>query len=130
MDVIAALEAELAKDRYGPLREHLAVNDDQMLEQLVKMRKMKHLTQDEVASRMHRSKTAVSNFERLGSDPHLSTIRRYAAAVGGRIVTRLEDFDSEMVGADAVAFDVSITVPKNANLPTTHSSPAGVWETV
>ncbi|KZF07841.1 hypothetical protein A2J03_22615 [Rhodococcus sp. EPR-157] len=131
MDIIAALEAELAEDRYGPLREHLAVNDDHLLEQLVKMRKSKHLTQDEVAARMHRSKTAVSNFERLGSDPHLSTIRRYAAAIGGRIVTRLDDFDSEVLDTEVDAIvSVSIKVPKSGNLPETRQSPAGVWETV
>ena len=112
MDARDALEAALAEDPYTPLREHLACNDDHLIEDLVAMRKAKGLTQDEVAARMNRSKTSVSNFERLGADPHLSTIRRYAAAVGGRITTRLSDFDEEL-HHDTAAMTVSSHAHEN-----------------
>lgn len=75
------------------LREALAREDSDFLEQLVQMRKDKGLTQQSVAERMHRDKSAVSNFERLSSDPHLSTIRRYAAAIGACISHQVQDFD-------------------------------------
>lgn len=96
MNPIEQFEAEVtAGDPYAPLHDQLAVNDDRMLEELVAMRKRKGLSQDTVAKRMNRSKTAVSNFERLGADPHLSTIRRYAAAVGAEIRSRVCDFDEQ-----------------------------------
>lgn len=80
-------------DEYGTLRDRLADADDCLLEELVTLRKQKRLTQEEVALRMGRSKTAVSNFERLGSDPHLSTIRRYAAAIGALVTHQVRDYD-------------------------------------
>ncbi|HEY5858352.1 MAG TPA: helix-turn-helix transcriptional regulator [Aldersonia sp.] len=49
------------------------------------MRKTKGITQAEVARRIGRDPAVVSNFERLGSDPHLSTIRRYARAIDARV---------------------------------------------
>lgn len=129
MDAIDALEAQLAADPRAPLREHLALNDDRMLETLVVLRKTKNLTQDEVAVRMNRSKTAVSNFERLGSDPHLSTIRRYAAAVGGRIVTRIVDFDAELAGERA-AETLTMAVPKQTAPTATPNKALGHWKKV
>jgi transcriptional regulator with XRE-family HTH domain len=111
MNTIEQLEAELtSNDPYGALQDRLVQNDDNMLEELVAMRKRKGLSQDVVASRMNRSKTAVSNFERLGADPHLSTIRRYAAAVGAQITTRVHDFDligQLFEGATLVRVEVS-----------------------
>ncbi|WP_248488903.1 helix-turn-helix domain-containing protein [Tsukamurella sp. PLM1] len=101
-DMISALEKELAADPYGRLHERLAMNDDELLEALVVLRRTKKLTQDQVAERMGRSKTAVSNFERLGADPHLSTIRRYAAAIGALISTRVEDYDLVRVGLEPI----------------------------
>ncbi|MFD6883004.1 helix-turn-helix domain-containing protein [Rhodococcus sp. NPDC060084] len=80
-------------DGYGKLRDRLVDADDCLLESLVTLRKQKRLTQEEVALRMGRSKTAVSNFERLGSDPHLSTIRRYAAAIGALVTHQVRDYD-------------------------------------
>lgn len=92
-DLLSNLEEELAADPYGRLHERLAMNDDELLEALVVLRRTKKLTQEQVAARMNRSKTAVSNFERLGADPHMSTIHRYAAAIGALITTRVEDYD-------------------------------------
>jgi transcriptional regulator with XRE-family HTH domain len=68
-------------------RENAAIDRDmRLIESLVTMRKQRGLTQAEVAERMGRSQPAVSDFERLGGDPHLSTIRRYALAVGAEVV--------------------------------------------
>ncbi|MDO3200606.1 helix-turn-helix domain-containing protein [Mycobacteroides abscessus] len=78
------------------LATRLAEADDELLEQLVLMRKSKNLTQEDVAKRMNRHKAAVSNFERLSTDPHLSTIRRYAAAIGAAITHEVHDFEVEL----------------------------------
>ncbi len=64
-------------------RENAAIDRDmRLIETLVGIRRQRGMTQAEVAERMGRSQPAVSDFERLGGDPHLSTIRRYALAIG------------------------------------------------
>jgi predicted XRE-type DNA-binding protein len=64
-------------------RENAAIDRDmRLIETLVSIRRERGMTQAEVAERMGRSQPAVSDFERLGGDPHLSTIRRYALAIG------------------------------------------------
>lgn len=75
------------------LAKHLASEDDNLLETLVMLRKTKGLTQKQVAERMNRDPSAVSKFETLGADPHLSTIRRYASAVGAKFWHVVEDAD-------------------------------------
>jgi DNA-binding XRE family transcriptional regulator len=55
---------------------------------LITARKAAGLTQKDVAAAMETTQSAVSDFERGGSDPHLSTMQRYARAVGARVVVR------------------------------------------
>jgi transcriptional regulator with XRE-family HTH domain len=59
--------------------------DMDLVESLVQVRSDLGLTQKEVAKRMGVSQPTVSDFERLGGDPHLSTIRRYALAIGAEV---------------------------------------------
>ena len=59
----------------------LVDSDHKLLRRLVELRKAKGLTQSEVGKRMGVTQAAVSAFERLEADPHLSTVRRYALAV-------------------------------------------------
>lgn len=67
-------------------RENAAIERDvRLIEILVGVRKQLGLTQADVADRMDRSQPAVSDFERLGGDPRLSTIRRYALAIGADV---------------------------------------------
>jgi DNA-binding XRE family transcriptional regulator len=47
------------------------------------------LTQEEVARRLHTKKSAISRIENHADDIRLSTIRRYAEAVGANIQIRL-----------------------------------------
>lgn len=55
---------------------------------LIAARKSAGLTQAAVAAAMDTTQSAVSDFERGGSDPHLSTLQRYARAVGAKVVVR------------------------------------------
>lgn len=55
---------------------------------LIRARKASGLTQKDVARAMETTQSAVSDFERGGTDPHLSTLQRYARAVGARLVVR------------------------------------------
>lgn len=47
------------------------------------------LTQDEVAKRLQTKKSAISRIENHADDVRLSTIRRYAEAVGANLQIRL-----------------------------------------
>lgn len=65
--------------------DELISADLSLLRALVQMRIDSGLTQDDVAKAMGRDPSAVSRFERLDSDPHMSTVRRYACAVNASI---------------------------------------------
>jgi DNA-binding XRE family transcriptional regulator len=47
------------------------------------------LTQDQVAQRLHTTKSAVSRVENHAEDVRLSTLRKYAEAVGARLQIQL-----------------------------------------
>jgi DNA-binding XRE family transcriptional regulator len=83
-DIAALLGIDL--DDPDVQRESAAVERDmRLIESLVGVRKQLGLTQTEVADRMGRSQPAVSDFERVGGDPRLSTVRRYALAIGAEV---------------------------------------------
>lgn len=56
-----------------------------LVETLVSVRKNRKLRQRVVADRMETTQSRVSNFERVGGDPRLSTILRYARAVDAKV---------------------------------------------
>jgi len=98
-------------------RENEAIERDmRLIESLVSIRKQLGLSQAEVAARMGRSQPAVSDFERLGGDPHLSTIRRYALAVGAEVLhvvqVRGEKASSTVA---STAMEVQVEGPGTAN---------------
>ena len=73
---------------YALAKEHakeLARSDREMVRQLVAVRKQQGLTQGDVAERIGCDQAAVSRFESMVHDPHLSTVRAYAHAVGADI---------------------------------------------
>jgi len=72
----------------------LAEADSQLLERLVALRRAKGLTQEGVALKMRRHQTAISHFERTGSDPHMSTVRRYALAIGAEVTHEVRDCEA------------------------------------
>lgn len=64
-----------------------------LVETLVRHRKACRITQKQVARAMETTQSAVSDFERLGGDPRLSTIMRYARAVGMAVATKAHVVD-------------------------------------
>jgi transcriptional regulator with XRE-family HTH domain len=56
-----------------------------LVETLVGIREGRKLKQKIVAERMGTTQSRVSNFERIGGDPRLSTILRYARAVDAKV---------------------------------------------
>lgn len=83
--------AELGLDPDGPevqLNEHLADQDEQLIANLVRLRERAGLTVDELARAWCVPVSVIEDFERPGSDPRLSTVRLYAAAIGARYLHR------------------------------------------
>lgn len=91
MDEIVAelLGLDLADPETAALSEATA-GDMDLIERLVQIRRDQGFTQRDVAERMGCSQPNVSAFERVGGDPHLSTVRRYATAIGARVRWQVE----------------------------------------
>lgn len=85
---------DLLRDASGTV-EHtrataLAKNDYRLIAQLVSVRRLRGLSQSEVAARLGISQQAISKLESHDSDPRLSTIRRYANAVEALVAHAVE----------------------------------------
>ncbi|WP_280359406.1 helix-turn-helix domain-containing protein [Nocardia otitidiscaviarum] len=68
------------------------MSDDRrrLLTDLVAARRAAHLSQTEIAARMHTSQSAVARLEAGQVDVRISTLERYAAAIGSRITWELD----------------------------------------
>lgn len=75
----------------------LAIEDAEefanLIESFVELRKTLGLSQNEVARRAECSQSAVSDFERIGGNPTISTIQRFARALGASVPLRLRISD-------------------------------------
>lgn len=69
------------------------------LEDLVGVRKAAGLSQQQVAERMGVSQSAVSLFEHYDANPTLSSIRRYALAVGADLAMGVKPREGKQVEA-------------------------------
>ena len=82
---------ERARTRKGFSEVYSALElEYQVADQLLKARARAGLTQDAVAERMGTTKSAISRLEAAGKHaPSLSTLERYARAVGCRLQVKL-----------------------------------------
>ncbi|HKF00270.1 MAG TPA: helix-turn-helix transcriptional regulator [Actinomycetes bacterium] len=71
----------------------LGVTQDGLIAQLVAARRRLGLSQTEVAARMGTSQSAVARLEAGGADARVSTLARYADALGRRLAWRLDDHE-------------------------------------
>lgn len=62
-----------------------------LLRQFFMRRKVRKISQLTVARRMGTTQSAVSELENGGGDPRLSTLQRYARAIGCRLAVELKD---------------------------------------
>lgn len=90
--------------------------DRALIESLVNARKNKGLSQDQVAELMGCDQAAVSRFERFTHDPHMSTVRRYALAVGVEV--------THHVGRQRADRPIDESVRDYL----THTASAGAWK--
>lgn len=91
-DFLAEMIAErTATNPEFPSLLDAAVRRRQLLEELTAEREALGLSQTVVAARMQTSQSAVARLESAEIDAKLSTVERYAAALGKRINWELKD---------------------------------------
>lgn len=75
--------------------ERVVENTRGLMESLIALRKEHELSQGELAERMGVSQSAVSQMERYDANPTISSIERYAIAVGAKVtITVASDRDN------------------------------------
>lgn len=86
---LEGLDALLGLDLDAPATRLAMANSEATIDLIASLREAREgagLRQRDVAERMGlKRQSSVADVERLGSDPHLSTLRRYATAIGARL---------------------------------------------
>jgi len=77
--------------------------DIELLRALIDRRERAGLTQQDVADRLGIAQPSVAKFERYDNDPKLSTIRRYALAVGALVNHSVDDQNVRVTRGTATA---------------------------
>lgn len=118
------VEARTSKVLSKLRAQELAKNDYLLLRDLIQTRIDSGLKQKDVAAMLGISQQAISKFEKLDSDPRLSTIRLYAHAVGALIAHVVEKDNGQLlsmgdgwVQAKFTAHVSSTSLPDIANVP-------------
>jgi predicted transcriptional regulator len=76
-----------------PGLQDLAGRRRELIEELVRVRRESELSQTEIAARMGTSQSAVARLESGDLDARLSTVERYAAALGRTVNWQVEPFE-------------------------------------
>ena len=61
-------------------------------------RRSEGVTQVQIAERLKTTQSSISEFERIGGDPRIQSLQRYARAMGYRVRLELEKVPSEPPG--------------------------------
>ena len=104
--------------------DQLVESHQLLMQELVALRKQNNLSQELVGTRMGVSQPAVASFEGHESNPTLSSIRRYALAVGARIEHKVIDdiaiIASSVSGCQEVSIWLSQAIPENIEIKFTN----------
>ena len=73
----------------------LSARRRELIDELVRTRQERDLSQTEIAARMGTSQSAVARLESGDADVRLSTLERYATALGQRLQVRLTKEDRQ-----------------------------------
>jgi transcriptional regulator with XRE-family HTH domain len=84
-------EVEERRRSVFPGFAEMAEGRRRLVDELVARRRAQGLSQTEVAARMGTSQSAVARLEASAGDPKVSTLERYAAAVGAPIAWGLAE---------------------------------------
>jgi transcriptional regulator with XRE-family HTH domain len=78
--------------------KQLVEADEKLLDDLIELRREQGLSQVQVAERLGVHQSSVARIESGERDPHLSTLRRYALALGARVEHHVLLFDPADAG--------------------------------
>lgn len=117
------LASETPSERHARV---LAENDADLLHDLVAIRKLQGLSQQDVADRLGITQASVAAFERYDNDPKLSTIRRYAYAVGAIVAHGVEVNRGQLDDANHWQSVQTLRFPTNIRAEV---EPRGGWGT-
>lgn len=95
---------EMVAERTGrnpvfPQLQEAAIVRRELLRALAQEREAQHLSQTAVAAAMGTSQSSLARLERTASDVKISTVQRFAAAVGLRVEFHLVDAEQAVDGA-------------------------------
>lgn len=121
---MSSLEAQLGFDASDPALERATRNAEEnfkLIAELVSARKAKGLKQSEVGAMLGVSQATVAAFERSSNDPKLSTIRKYANAIGVVVAHQviLSNQGEDTIGVDE---EIADDVTNDDNAQRSHSS--------
>lgn len=107
--------------------DSLTEDHERLLAALIALRKKHGITQAIVAERMGVSQPTVAGLERYDANPTLSTIRRYALAVGARLLTTV--IDDCVTCSGSKAFSAVVKGERPQPKQPVHAAPAvDSWE--
>jgi DNA-binding XRE family transcriptional regulator len=95
--------AERTMDELVAAAEALAAQDERLRHLLVQARKAAGMSQRDVAAVLGIKQSSVAGFESHDNDPRLSTIRRYALAVGAHVEHRVSTPATAAASGSALA---------------------------
>jgi DNA-binding XRE family transcriptional regulator len=94
MKNLKTLKAELLADPATQAEYDALAPEFETARELIGARSRAGLTQEEVAVRMGTTQSTIARLESGKRSPSLRTVQRYAQAVGGRAVVRIERLPS------------------------------------
>lgn len=97
--------------------DFLVDSDMRMLDKLVQIRRERGLTQAQVGAIMGVSQPTVAEFEATGSNPRLSTIRRYAQAVEALVRHEVEPDRGQAASWSEIVIDTPATIRARRTVP-------------
>lgn len=80
-----------------------------MMEDLIELREVSDKSQREVADIIGRHRSAVCKFESMSGDPKLSTVFRYAHAIGAMIDISVSSYPTWLRNASMSPVDLSVS---------------------
>ncbi|GAA4018703.1 hypothetical protein GCM10022247_47910 [Allokutzneria multivorans] len=113
LDLLLGFDEEDDQQR---LAAELVEADYDWVAALVALRKRRGLTQTQLGELMGRSQSVVSDIESMSTDPRLSTLRRYAMAVGASVEHLVRD-TAEPVNVPVTVAHVRAEQPRVRKLP-------------
>ncbi|WP_168200737.1 helix-turn-helix transcriptional regulator [Allokutzneria sp. NRRL B-24872] len=113
LDLLLGFDEEDDQQR---LAAELVEADYDWVSALVALRKRRGLTQTQLGELMGRAQSVVSDIESMSTDPRLSTLRRYAIAVGASVEHVVRD-TSKPVNVPVTVAHVRAEQPRVRKLP-------------